>query len=60
MPHCLFNKTILTRLPFKANAYMASGQGNHWLMESPTCSPEICVNRVFKLIHAASSYTICR
>ena len=25
-----------------------------------TCPPEICVNLVFKHIHAASSYTICR
>ena len=46
---------------------MASGQGSHWLIESPTIfyqcvtrPPEICVNLVFKHIHAASSYTVCR
>ena len=48
----------LTRLPSKAKAQMASGQGSHWLIESPTyfhlCvtrCPEICVNLVFKHIH---------
>ena len=42
---------------------MASGQGSHWLIESPKMfiyPPEICVNLVFKNIHAASSYTIRR
>ena len=41
-------------------AQMTSGQGSHWLIESPnffhlcvTRSPEICVNLVFKHIHAA-------
>ena len=57
----------LIRLPSKAKAQKASGQGSHWHMESPkffhlhvTRPPEICVNLVFKHIHAASSYTICR
>ena len=27
---------FLTRLPPKAKAQMASGQGSHWLIESPT------------------------
>ena len=46
---------------------MASGQGSHGLIKSPTLvdlhvtrPPEIFVNFVFKHIHAASSYTICR
>ena len=41
----------LTRLPSKVKAQMASGQGNHWLMESPTifhiyvaCPPAIFVS----------------
>ena len=45
---------------------MASGQGSHWFIESPTLFhvcvthlPEVCVKLVFKHIHAASSYTIC-
>ena len=56
----------LTRLPSKAKAQMASGQGSHWLIKSPTfficviLLPEVCVNLVLKHIHAASSYTICR
>ena len=39
---------------------MASGQGSHWLIESPTVHlliarpPEICVNLVFKHIQADS------
>ena len=44
---------------------MANGQLSHWRIESPTLfhlcvprPPEICVNLVFKYIHAASSYTI--
>ena len=55
-----------SRLPSTTKAQMASGQGSHWLIKSPaifhlcvTCPPEICVNFVFKHIHAASSYTIC-
>ena len=43
---------------------MASGQGSHWLVESPTfvnlcvtCPPEICVNFVFKHIHATNIYS---
>ena len=46
---------------------MASGQRSHWLVESlkmfNICvirPPEICVNLVFKHIHGASSYTMCR
>ena len=42
---------------------MVSGQGSHWLIESPTVvhlcvnhPPEIFVNLVFKHIHAASIY----
>ena len=53
----------LTRLPPKAKAHTASGQGRHWLIESPTCfhlyvtrPSEICVNLFFKHIHAASIY----
>ena len=47
---------------------MASGQGIHWLIESPTCfhvcvarPPEICIILVFKHIHAAtqSVYLLC-
>ena len=51
----------LTRLPSKASSY-ADGKGtSHWLIKSPTNSPsEIFVNFVFKLIHAASIYKICR
>ena len=43
---------------------MASGQGNSWLIESPTilhlcvkCLSEIFVNFIFEHIHI---YTICR
>ena len=65
----IFNKIEknLTRLPCKAKAQMTSGQGSHWLIESPamyhlcvTRPPEICVNLVFKHIHVVSIYTICR
>ena len=45
----LLNQPGLTRLPFKAKAQMASGQGNRLLIESPTifhlcvtCPPEMC------------------
>ena len=41
MAHAVF---YLTSLPFKAKAQMASGQGSHWLIESPTkkqCSSPI-------------------
>ena len=53
-------------LPSKPKAHVASGQGSHWLIESPKqfyfcviCPPEICVNLVLKHIHADSSYTFC-
>ena len=46
---------------------MASGQGSHWLIESPklfnlcvTCLPKIFVKIAFKHIHADSIYTIVR
>ena len=31
-----YNNYHLTRLPSKTKAQMASGQGSHWLIESPT------------------------
>ena len=47
------SKQDLIRLPSKAKAQMASGQGIHWLIESPTFCvihpPEICVNLVFNI-----------
>ena len=46
---------------------MASGQGSHWFIESPTIfhlcvtrPSEMFVNFVFKHIHTASICTICR
>ena len=50
---------------------MASGQGSHWLIESPTIfhlifplcvthPSEIFVNFVFKHIHPGSIYVTCR
>ena len=46
---------------------MASGQGSHWLIESPkvfhlcvTCPTKIFVKIAFKNIHADSIYTIVR
>ena len=60
-----FKKNL--RLLSKAKTQMASGQGSHWFIESPemfhlcvTRPPEICVNLVFKYIHAASISTICK
>ena len=58
--------SYLTRLPSKAKAQMASGQGSHWLIESLKCfhlcvtrPPEMC-QPCSKHILAASSYTISR
>ena len=55
----------LTKMLSKAKAQMARGQGNKWLIDSPKCfhlcvtrPPEICVNLVFKHIHAATIYTM--
>ena len=54
----------LTRLPSKAKAQMASGQRNHWLIDSPsivhlcvTRPPGIFINFIFKHIHAAYDIT---
>ena len=51
--------TDLTRLPSNAKVQVASGQGSHWLIESPTIChlcitrpSEIFVNFVFNIIHA--------
>ena len=33
----MFSEQNLTRLPSKTNVQVASGQGSHWLIESPTC-----------------------
>ena len=64
--HNLFRISViqdLTRLLSNANAQMTSEEGSHWLIESPTMfhilitrPPEICVNLVFKHIHATISY----
>ena len=65
--HCFFGAICLTRFAIQAKgpdgkwtrkplAYRESNNV-HLLIARP---PEICVNLVFKHIHAASSYTICR
>ena len=56
-----FNKIVIPNNKFQ----MASGQGSHWLIESPTifssmCSPpyQISVNSIFKHIHTTSINTV--
>ena len=67
LPYLLYLTRFLTRFAIQAKgpdgkwtrkplAYRESNNV-HLLITRP---PEICVNLVFKHIHAASSYTICR